>query len=169
MQVNAKSATRMELRDYNWTFLLGGAFLPLIFLANVLLYIAGWGDPSSLLYVGLSGIIGLVGIFLLAVASRVEVGLDMEKNEFSFSQKKLFGSWVVKHRLDEIIGLRLEKTQSGSTVWRVHMLTFSFKGGAKMPITLAFGRLSKALDAQIKALAEKIAGFVGVKLEIAGY
>lgn len=159
----------MELGDYNWTFFLGGALLLLIFLANVFLYIAGFGGQSSLLYVALSGIIGLVGLFLLAVASVVKVNLDKKTNEFSFSQKKFLHSWAAKHRLDEIIGLKLHKTRSGATIWRVHTLAFSFKGGAELPVTLAFMRQSTAMDAQVKAQAEKIAEFLGIRLEITGY
>ncbi|MEW5996240.1 MAG: hypothetical protein AB1657_01450 [Candidatus Micrarchaeota archaeon] len=169
MKIDQKNATRMELRDYNWTFLLGGAFLLLIFLVNVFLHISGRGDASSLIYVGISGIIGLVGLFLLAVASVVKVDLDKKTNEFSFSQKKLLHSWVAKHRLDEIMGLRLEKTRSGATIWRVHTLTFLFKKGAALPVTLALVRHSKVMDEQIKVRAEKIAEFIGVRLEIAGY
>lgn len=168
MKINQRSETRMELRDYNWTFLLLGVFGLLFFIANVLLYFAG-NEELSLLYLGLSAIIGLAGFFLLAVASRVEVDLDKKTNEFSFSRKKLFGSWAAKHRLDEITWLRLEKSRSGATIWRVHTLIFSFKGGAELPITLAFMRDSRKMDTQIKVHAEKIAEFLGVRLEIAGY
>jgi hypothetical protein len=168
MKINKKSETRMELRDYNWTFLLLGGFGLLFFIANVLLYLAGYGG-LSLLYLGLSAIIGLVSLFLLAVASRLEVNLDKEGNEFSFSQKKLLGSWAKNYRLDEITGLKLEKTRSGSSIWRAHTLRFSFKKGAELPITLAFMRDSRKMDTQIKAQAEKIAEFLGIKLEIAGY
>ena len=175
MKISLDSASRMVLKDHNFTSFFGG--LISIGIGIAIAYVSGLSDLPVIAF---SAVFSIVGIYLLVTTKIIAATLDKAAGKGTFSFQSLIKRESTEIEFADIKELVLQKfikissgSKGGTSTSYEYMLTFALKSGGEIP--LEFGKVTSGLmdalaspDEYKKKEAQQVADFVGAPMRFVG-